>query len=78
MDFRSVARKALRDVLTQDCGVSISAASEMASGKKKPSLGKAVEIQNVTGIPASEWIGGDPGMFYLASLATKAAVNDPA
>lgn len=75
MDFRSVARKALRDVLVQDCGVAASMASEMASGKKKPSLARATAIQNATGIPAGEWINGDPAMFYLGSLATKAAVN---
>ncbi len=75
MDIAPVARKALRDALTQDCGFAKSYASELAAGKKTPSLANASVLEAQLGIPASSWVAGNAPMIYLG-LAVKAAMGE--
>lgn len=56
----------------RDFGYSAAMASEIAAGRKKPSLEKAVEIEAAIGIPASAWIKGEGVAGMLAVMQRSA------
>lgn len=52
--------KALSSALREKLNISTSYASELANGKRLPSLTLAVQIQEKLGIPASAWLDQKP------------------
>ncbi len=55
MDIEALGRKALTDALRQAGGLKSSYASLLVNGHKSPSLDKARELEDLTGIPARFW-----------------------
>jgi plasmid maintenance system antidote protein VapI len=59
MEHLKLAKKALTGRLLE-MGLSNSFTSELVNNHKKPSLEVACRIQREIGIPAHDWIDGDP------------------
>jgi transcriptional regulator with XRE-family HTH domain len=52
--------KALGAQLRERCQISPSYASELATGRRQPSLAMAVKIEQELGIPVAAWLGREP------------------
>lgn len=59
MDILDLAQIALRRSL-EEIGYSKAGASELAAGKRKPSIERAADIERRIGIPAAAWADGPP------------------